>query len=94
MPTSQWHKLYTAQVAAPPSTLFGLLADMPNYGRWLPGSGQFGGTTDVEPYPVRLGTRYHDGKPDQPGHDWWGADPQRRGGRAAPAAPATRALAG
>jgi Polyketide cyclase / dehydrase and lipid transport len=72
MPTSQWHKLYTAQVAAPPSTLFGLLADMPNYGRWLPGSGQFGGTTGVEPYPVRLGTRYHDGKPDQPGHDWWG----------------------
>jgi hypothetical protein len=35
MPTSQWHKLYTAHVAAPPSTLFGLLADMPNYGRWL-----------------------------------------------------------
>ena len=45
---------------------------MPNYGRWLPGSAQFGETTDVEPYPVRLGTRYHDGKPDQPGHDWWG----------------------
>lgn len=72
MPTSQWHKLYTAYVAAPPSTVFGLLADLPNYGRWLPGSAQFGGTTDVEPYPVRLGTRYHDGQPDQPGHDWWG----------------------
>jgi Polyketide cyclase / dehydrase and lipid transport len=72
MPISQWHKLYTAHVAAPPSTLFGLLADMPNYGRWLPGSAQFGGTTDVEPYPVRLGTRYHDGQPDRPGHDWWG----------------------
>jgi hypothetical protein len=29
---------------------------MPNYGRWLPGSNAFGGTTDVKPYPVRLGT--------------------------------------
>jgi hypothetical protein len=52
--------------------LFELLADMPNYGRWLPGSQQFGRTTDVEPYPVQLGSRYHDGKPDEPGKDWWG----------------------
>ncbi len=72
MPASQWHKLYTSQVAAPPGALFELLADMPNYGRWLPGSRQFGRTTDVEPYPVQLGSRYHDGKPDEPGKDWWG----------------------
>jgi len=72
MAASQWHKFYTAQVAAPPAVLFGLLADMPNYGRWLPGSAAFGQTSDVEPYPVRLGTRYHDGKPAQPGRDWWG----------------------
>jgi Polyketide cyclase / dehydrase and lipid transport len=72
MPTSHWHKLYTSHVAAPAGTLFDLLSDMPNYGRWLPGSGQFAGTTDVEPYPVRLGSRYHDGKPDEPGKDWWG----------------------
>lgn len=45
---------------------------MPHYGRWLPGSGQFGSTTDVQPYPVQLGSRYHDGKPDQPGKAWWG----------------------
>jgi hypothetical protein len=45
---------------------------MPNYGDWLPGSGAFGRTTDVEPYPVRLGTRYHDGKPGEAGQDWWG----------------------
>ena len=69
---SQWHKFYTAHVAAPPGILFELLADMPGYGRWLPGSPQFGKTTEVEPYPVRLGTRYHDGKPDEPGMDWWG----------------------
>jgi hypothetical protein len=72
MPTSQWHKFYTCDVAAPPEVLFGLLADMPSYGRWLPSSAQYGSTTDVEPYPVQLGSRYHDGKPGQPGKDWWG----------------------
>jgi hypothetical protein len=40
MSTSQWHKLYTSLVAAPPGDLFELLADMPGYGRWLPGSSQ------------------------------------------------------
>jgi hypothetical protein len=72
MAKSQWHKLYSSKVAAPPSTLFELLSDMPNYARWLPGSGQFAETTDVDPYPVRLGSRYHDGKPAESGKDWWG----------------------
>ena len=72
MATSQWHKLYSATVAAPPEPLFKLLSDLPNYGDWLPGSGQYGQTTDVEPYPVRQGTRYHDGRPGEPGKDWWG----------------------
>ena len=36
---------------------------MPNYGRWLPGSEAFGGTTKVSPYPVRLGTTYLDAGP-------------------------------
>ncbi len=48
------------------------MSDLPNYGRWLPGSAQFAQTTDVEPYPVQLGSRYHDGKPGVPGKDWWG----------------------
>jgi hypothetical protein len=69
---SQWHRFYVAEVAAPPTVLFDLVADMPSYGHWLPGSAQFGETTDVEPYPVKLGTRYHDGKPDRPGNAWWG----------------------
>jgi uncharacterized protein YndB with AHSA1/START domain len=69
---SQWHRLYTAHVAASPQLLFDLLSDLPNYGRWLPPSGQYAATTDVEPYPVQLGSRYHDGKPGEPGHDWWG----------------------
>ena len=72
MPHSQWHRFYTSKVAAPPEVLFGLLSDMPHYDRWLPPSGQFARTTDVEPYPVQLGSRYHDGQPDQPGKDWWG----------------------
>jgi hypothetical protein len=72
MPVSHWHKLYTVDIAAPAAELFGLVADMPNYGRWLPGSTAFGQTTDVEPYPVRLGSRYHDGKPGELGKEWWG----------------------
>ncbi len=43
--------------------IFDLIADMPNYGRWLPGSQAFGGTTEVSPYPVRLGTTYLDAGP-------------------------------
>jgi uncharacterized protein YndB with AHSA1/START domain len=69
---SQWHKFYVCEVAAAPEALFDLLSDLPNYSRWLPSSEQFSATTDVEPYPVRLGSRYHDGKPDGPGKAWWG----------------------
>jgi hypothetical protein len=72
MPVSHWHKLYTVDINASPAVLFGLVADLPNYGRWLPGSASYGSTTDVEPYPVGLGSRYHDGKPGEPGKDWWG----------------------
>jgi hypothetical protein len=72
MARSQWHKFYTASIKAPADVLFRLLSDLPNYGDWLPGSEAFGHTTDVEPYPVRLGSRYHDGKPGGPGRDWWG----------------------
>lgn len=72
MASSQWHKFYASKIAAAPELLFELLSDLPNYGRWLPASGQFGRTTDVEPYPVQLGSRYHDGKPGEPGKDWWG----------------------
>jgi hypothetical protein len=72
MSNSQRHRFYTSNVAAPTELLFSLLADMPNYGRWLPQSEQFSRTTDVQPYPVQLGSRYHDGKPGEPGKDWWG----------------------
>jgi hypothetical protein len=73
MASSQWHKYYRSNVAAPPTLLFELLSDLPNYGRWLPTSSVFGATTEVDPYPVQLGSRYHDGKPTEPGKDWWGS---------------------
>lgn len=57
------HPVFTATIKAPPEIIFDLLADMPNYGRWLPGSDAFGGTTQVTPYPVQLGTTYLDGGP-------------------------------
>jgi hypothetical protein len=69
---SQWHKFYRSTIGASPELLFRLLSDLPSYGDWLPGSGAFARTTDVEPYPVRLGSRYHDGKPGEAGKDWWG----------------------
>lgn len=72
MSSSQWHKFYVSTVGAPPATLFKLLSDMPRYGEWLPGSEAYQATTEVEPYPVRLGSRYHDGKPGQAGKSWWG----------------------
>lgn len=36
---------------------------MANYGRWLSSSEAFGGTRDVSPYPVRLGTTHLDAGP-------------------------------
>jgi uncharacterized protein YndB with AHSA1/START domain len=57
------HPVFTAQIEGPPETIFALIADMPNYSRWLPGSEAFGATTQVFPYPVRLGTTYLDSGP-------------------------------
>jgi uncharacterized protein YndB with AHSA1/START domain len=59
---------FTTQIAGPTETIFDLVADMPNYRRWLPDSDVFGGTVDVTPYPVRLGTTYLDAGPvEKPG---------------------------
>lgn len=54
---------FTTQIAGSPESVFDFVADMPNYGRWLPNSSAFGGTIDVSPYPVRLGTTYLDSGP-------------------------------
>jgi hypothetical protein len=67
MPRSH-HLRFCVNVAAPPGVVFDLVADMPNYGRWLPDSAAFGGTVNVTPYPVRLGTTYLDAGPvEKPG---------------------------
>jgi hypothetical protein len=59
---------FTSQIAGAPEVIFDLIADMPNYGRWLPDSDAFGGTVNVTPYPVRLGTTYLDAGPvEKPG---------------------------
>src|SRR5882762_9800123 len=57
------HPRFTARIEGPPETIFDVIADMPNYGRWLPGSEAFGGATEVSPYPVRLGTTHLDAGP-------------------------------
>jgi hypothetical protein len=60
---STLHPKFTARIEGSPETIFDLIADMPNYGRWLPGSEAFGGTTEVSPCPVHLGTTYLDAGP-------------------------------
>lgn len=55
---SEAHLKFRSQIAGPPEVVFDLVADLPNYGRWLPGSSAFSGTAEVTPYPVRLGTTY------------------------------------
>jgi len=55
--------VFTATIQATPESIFDLISDMPNYHRWLPGSDAFGGTTQVTPYPVQLGTTYLDAGP-------------------------------
>ena len=59
---------FTAYIHGSPETIFDLVADMPKYNRWLPDSPAFGGTVQVTPYPVRLGTTYLDAGPiEKPG---------------------------
>ena len=56
---------FVTHIRGAAEAIFDLVADMPNYGRWLPDSPAFGGTVDVTPYPVRLGTTYVDAGPIQ-----------------------------
>lgn len=59
---------FTTEIEATADAIFRLVADMPNYGKWLPNSSAFGGTINVTPYPVRLGTTYLDAGPiEKPG---------------------------
>lgn len=51
---------YSETIEGSPMVIFDLLADMPNYGEWLPRSKAFTEITNVAPYPVQLGTSYLD----------------------------------
>jgi uncharacterized protein YndB with AHSA1/START domain len=53
---------FTVDIARPVEQVFALIADLPNYHRWLPQSGLYGATTQVSETPVTLGTTYVDGK--------------------------------
>ena len=53
---------FTIDIARPAEHVFALIADLPNYHRWLPPSGLYGATTRVSDTPVTLGTTYVDGK--------------------------------
>jgi hypothetical protein len=57
------HSKFTARIDGTPKEIFDLIADLPNYDRWLPGSSAFGATKEVSPYPVRLGSTYLDAGP-------------------------------
>ena len=72
MAQSTWHRVYRVEIAAPADEIFERLVDLPSYGTWLTNSDSYGSTTSVEPYPVQVGSRYHDGKPDDSGRSWWG----------------------
>jgi hypothetical protein len=57
---STLHLHFNALIKGSPKIIFDLIADLPNYNLWLPASDSFGATTQVSPYPVRLGTTYLD----------------------------------
>lgn len=52
-----------ADVAAPAATIFDIIIDLANQGRWLSESAAFKGTIDISSVPVRLGTTYREPGP-------------------------------
>jgi uncharacterized protein YndB with AHSA1/START domain len=45
-------------IAASPVVVFDLIADLHDYGRWLPSAGDYEGTSEISPPPVAVGTTY------------------------------------
>lgn len=52
---------FIIDIARPVEQVFALIADLPNYPRWLPPSNLYAATTQVSDTPIRLGTTYMDG---------------------------------
>jgi uncharacterized protein YndB with AHSA1/START domain len=51
---------FEADINASPETVFNLLSDLPNYGRWLSDSDLYNDTLDISDNPIKLGTTYLD----------------------------------
>jgi carbon monoxide dehydrogenase subunit G len=51
---------FTIDIARPIEPVFALIADLPNYQRWLPQSSLYNMTTQVSDNPIKLGTTYVD----------------------------------
>jgi uncharacterized protein YndB with AHSA1/START domain len=51
---------FTTTIQAPPEQVFNLIADLPNYGKWLPPSNLYGSVTQYSDLPVHKGTQYVD----------------------------------
>ena len=54
---------FTTNIEGPCETIFGLIADITQYDRWLPRSSAFGAVTQVSPTPIGPGTTYIDQGP-------------------------------
>ncbi|RNB52436.1 hypothetical protein EDM22_01715 [Agromyces tardus] len=50
-------------VRASRERVFELIADLHGYDRWLPSSGDYRGTSEISPPPVRVGTTYRETSP-------------------------------
>ena len=51
---------FTIEIARPVEQVFALIADLPNYSRWLPPSGLYATTSSVSDTPIKLGSTYED----------------------------------
>ncbi len=47
-------------IRRPVEDVFALIADLPNYGKWLPPSNLYGAVTQYSELPIRAGTQYVD----------------------------------
>jgi len=59
---------FTTLIEGSAETIFGLIADLAHYDRWLRGSKAFGTITQISPLPVGLGTTYIDAGPSGTRH--------------------------
>jgi uncharacterized protein YndB with AHSA1/START domain len=50
-------------IVCPASTIFDIITDLANQGRWLSESSAFKGTRDMSSYPVQFGTTYREPGP-------------------------------